>query len=317
MPLKPIPLSALQTVGKGLDRPAGVAVDRGGRLWTSDPQSAIAWLKPDGGIKRLGIAGGSPHGLSVDAQDRMVIANFGMLENAPGPLQRLDLASGKMENLCETLEGRTLIASCQSAIAGNGTIYCTHASWGMSLASALDSKRADGFVYCVDKKGHARKLSDGFKFAGGCCLDYKDKNLFVSQTMTATIMRLEIMGDGGLGQPKPYGPVMGQIPSVTPLGPPPPPARERARHGYVGGMGLDADGNLWAALPGSNRVIAVTPNLHPVVMIDDPAGQILKMPITLAWGGPELKDLYIGSYESDYVIKAPSPVPGMPLVHQR
>jgi gluconolactonase len=61
----------------------------------------------------------------------------------------------------------------------------------------------------------------------------------------------------------------------------------------------------------------VTPNLHPIVIIDDPQQKILKMPTTLAWGGPDFSDLYIGSVRGDYVVKAQSPVPGMPQAHQR
>jgi hypothetical protein len=30
-----------------------------------------------------------------------------------------------------------------------------------------------------------------------------------------------------------------------------------------------------------------------------------------------MRDLYIGSIASDYVVHARSPIPGMPLVHQR
>jgi gluconolactonase len=33
--------------------------------------------------------------------------------------------------------------------------------------------------------------------------------------------------------------------------------------------------------------------------------------------GPDLRDLYIGSVVTDYVVHVRSPVPGMPLVHQR
>jgi gluconolactonase len=40
-------------------------------------------------------------------------------------------------------------------------------------------------------------------------------------------------------------------------------------------------------------------------------------PTNVSWGGRGLRDLYIGSIRKDYVLHARSPVPGMPLVHQR
>jgi gluconolactonase len=316
MAIRPIPLSELQTVGRGLKHPVGVAVDREGRLWVTDPDSAIAWPKPDGAIKRLGEAGGAPNGIAIDAHNRAVIANLGLAVGAPGPLQRVHLSSGELETLCDAVNGRTLTASTHPAIKSDGTIYCTHSSWASSLSSALDARRDDGFVYRVDRKGNASKVSDGLKFPTGCCLGYRDQHLFVAVMMAATIMRLEIMKDGSLGQPAPYGPPIGQIPDIAPLGIETT-ARERARYGYVGGMALDQDGNLWAVLPAAGRVVAVTPNLYPIVVIDDPEQKVLKTPTTIAFGGDDLQDVYIGSVKADYVVKARSPVPGMPQVHQR
>ena len=49
----------------------------------------------------------------------------------------------------------------------------------------------------------------------------------------------------------------------------------------------------------------------------DPEGRIMRSPTNVSWGGADLCDLYIGSIASDYVVHARSPIPGMPLVHQR
>lgn len=317
MPFKPIALSELERVGHGLKRPTGVAVDREGRLWVTDPDSAVLWLRPDGSVKRLGKAAGAPNGIAMDAHDRVVIANSGLLAEGSGSLQRLQLASGEIETLCEALDGRPLTSSMHPAVKGDGTIYCSHASWARSLNETIDARRDDGLIYLVDRKGQARTVARGLKFPSGCCLGYKDQHLFVAETLTATVMRLEVMKDGSLGQAARYGPPIGQIPDIAPMGGVERPARERARYGYVGGMAMDQDGNLWVVLPGARRVVVITPNLHLLVAIDDAAGKILKTPTTLAWGGADLRDLYIGSAEADYVVKARSPVPGMPQAHQR
>jgi gluconolactonase len=316
MAIRPIALSELQTVGRGLKQPVGVAVDREGRLWASDPESAVVWVKSGGSVKRLGKAGGAPNGIAIDAEHRAVIANLGLAVGAPGPLQRVHLSSGELETLCDAVDGRTLTASTHPAVKGDGTIYCTHSSWARSLPSALDARRDDGFVYRVDRKGNASKVAQGLKFPSGCCLGYRDQHLFVAVTMTAMIVRLEIMKDGTLGQPAPYGPTIGQIPGIAPIGIETT-RRERARYGYVGGMAFDQDGNLWAVLPAAGRIMVLTPNLYPIVVIDDPEQKILKTPTTIAFGGNDLQDVYIGSVKGDYVVKARSPVPGMPQVHQR
>jgi SAM-dependent methyltransferase len=40
-------------------------------------------------------------------------------------------------------------------------------------------------------------------------------------------------------------------------------------------------------------------------------------PTNVSWGGDDLRDVYIGSVRKDYVLHARSPVPGLPLAHQR
>jgi len=40
-------------------------------------------------------------------------------------------------------------------------------------------------------------------------------------------------------------------------------------------------------------------------------------PTNVTWGGPDLKDLYIGSIRAGYVLKARSSVAGLALIHQR
>jgi gluconolactonase len=53
------------------------------------------------------------------------------------------------------------------------------------------------------------------------------------------------------------------------------------------------------------------------VVCHDPSGEVINHPTNITWGGPDLKDLYIGSIRAGYVLKARSPVAGQPHVHQR
>ena len=64
-------------------------------------------------------------------------------------------------------------------------------------------------------------------------------------------------------------------------------------------------------------MIAITPAGEVVTIIQDPTGDVMDWPTNVSWGGPDLRDLYIGSIRKDYVLHSRSPVPGLPLVHQR
>ena len=63
-------------------------------------------------------------------------------------------------------------------------------------------------------------------------------------------------------------------------------------------------------------MVAITPAGEKVTVVHDPSGEVVNHPTNVTWGGPDLKDLYIGSIRADYVLKARSPVAGQPLVHQ-
>ncbi len=63
--------------------------------------------------------------------------------------------------------------------------------------------------------------------------------------------------------------------------------------------------------------VAITPSGAVETVIHDPSGETVNHPTNVTWGGQDLRDLYIGSIRTDYVLKARSPVAGQPQIHQR
>jgi gluconolactonase len=308
MPLSGIPVAELRKIGIGLNRPEDVVVGRDGRVWASDPESACAQILPDGRLRRVGQAGGAPNGINMDASGRIVIANFGLGTAPTGPLQRLDPETGAVELLCRQIDGRTLVASNYPIVDRAGNIWCSH--------STFDQERswqglADGFVYRVRPDGRAEIMADGFQFANGLALDADESHLYVCQSVGRNVVRCRVRTDGSLSAPEPYGPILGNpaFPRATP--------EQRAGFGATDGCGFDQDGNLWVTLVLANKVVAITPSGEVRTIIHDPTGDVMRWPTNVSWGGADLRDLYIGSVRRDYVLHARSPVPGMPLVHQR
>ena len=93
-------------------------------------------------------------------------------------------------------------------------------------------------------------------------------------------------------------------------------AQLRSQLGLTDGCGFDAEGNLWVTLVLANKVVAITPAGTVVTMLSDPQGKIMRNPTNVTWGGENMRDLYIGSVTTDYVLKFRSPTPGQPLIHQ-
>lgn len=311
MPLSPIPLSSVSRFGIGLQRPEDVVVAADGRVWASDQASACAEILPDGTLRRVGKAGGAPNGINMDRQGRIVIANF-----LDGPVQRLDVETGRLELLCAEVEGVTLTASNYPLVDSKGRIWCTNSTLARPWEAALDG-RADGFVFRIETDGSARRLADGLQFANGIALDADESHLYVCQTTACNVLRYAIAADGSLAEPQQYGPRLGAtIPAEGPA-PGVSPAELMRTLGLTDGCGFDAEGNLWVTLVTAGKVVAITPSGDVVTMLEDPSGELLNHPTNVSWGGSDMCDLYIGSIAVDYVLKTRSPVPGLALVHQR
>jgi gluconolactonase len=309
-----IDLVQCRKVGSGVKRPEDVVVDRDGRVWMSDQRSACAVVRADGGLQRVGAAGGAPNGINMDREGRIVIANFGGPDDGYGPLQRLDPATGAIETLCGELAGRKLFGSNYPLVDSRGRIWCSHSTWG-----PVDRAFAglnDGLIYRVDTDGRATVLAEGIAFANGIALDYDERNLYVCETTGCDVLKFSIRPDGTLGKPARYGPKLGLAPAevqhLRPLN-----ASQRDQLGATDGCGFDQDGNLWVTLVMANKVVAITPRGDVVTVLSDPEGRIMRSPTNVSWGGADLRDLYIGSIATDYVVHVRSPIPGMPLVHQR
>ena len=308
MPLRPIALGDVRAIGHGVKRPEDVVVSRDNRVWASDQASACAEILPDGGLRRVGNAGGAPNGINMDALGRILIANFGMGSAASGPLQRLDPETGQIEVLCDAIDGRTIVASNYPIVDRAGNVWVSHSTWDREKSA---QGLADGFVYRVRPDGRAEKMAEGFSFTNGLALDADERYLYVCQSIGRNVVRLPIRADGSLGAIESYGPVLGEPAFARAT------QAQRLTFGATDGCGFDADGNLWVTLVVAGRIVAITPDRRVVPVLEDTAGATMVWPTNVSWGGPDMRDLYIGSVRKDYVLHARSPVPGLPLAHQR
>ena len=309
MTLTPIPTSAFEKIAVGIDRPEDVVVGKDGRVFASDHQAAVAEIFPDGSFRRMGPKGGAPNGINMDPQGRILIANFGIYDREEGPLQRFDPATGVHETLLAEVGGKRLTSANYPVMTEDGCVWCANSTHAETWPQALDG-RADGFIFVLRPDSSSAIVAEGLKFPNGMALSADEKTLYCAQTSGADVMAFPILPGGRLGPGHRYGPVLGKLQQAGE------PAVDHNDLGYTDGVGMDADGNLWVCLPAANKVVAM-PSLEVVTVIHDPDGGTVNHPTNVTWGGPDLKDLYLGSIRADYVLKARSPVAGLALIHQR
>ncbi len=309
-----IAVTDLVAVGHGLQRPETVLVTRDGGVYASDKDSAVAEILADGGLRRIGKAGGEPNGIAVDASGHFLIANFGL-----GQLQKLDPTTGDITVLlADQVDGRSLQWLNYVLVDSSGVMWASVSTASSDVQETIANGWADGYIVRLEPDGSgARIVADGVDFPNCMALDRNQEFLYVVRTTAVDVARFRIDGTK-LGRPETFSPPLSEgRPSDVDTSAIFADPEAVKRWGLADGCAFDDTGNLWVTLLLSNRVVAVTPERGVIPVIDDPDGNEINTPTSVAWGGADMKDVYFGCLDRPYVVKGRSSVPGLPLVHQR
>jgi sugar lactone lactonase YvrE len=306
----------LEAIGRGIERPEQVLVTRDGLVFASDKASAIARVHADGALQRIGRAGGEPNGIALKEDGRFLIANFGL-----GQLQELDPVTGRHRVLLrDIVGGRSLQWINYVLVDSSGALWVSVCSDNVDLRHTLAYGAPDGYLFRMSGTASAPVIvADQVNFPNCMALDEREEYLYVVRTLKADVVRFAVHGSG-LGPEEQFSPPLGgrredeygahaaallADPTVT------------RRWGMADGCAFDAAGNLWVTLARANRIVAVTPDRRVVTIVEDAPGALLSGPTSVAWGGDDRRDVYIGSLETPYILRGRSSVPGMTMVHQR
>jgi gluconolactonase len=311
-----IAVTGLHPVGRGVDRPEHVLVAGDGRVFASDKASAVAELIDERTVRHIGQAGGEPNGIALDRDGHFLIANFGL-----GALQDLDPRTGAITTvLGEHLDGRPLRWLNFVLVDSVGALWCSVSTLADDLMDTIARGTVDGFIFRVaPDRQSAQVVADAVSFPNCMVLDRDEDYLYVVRTLAADVVRFPIRSET-LGPQEQYGPPLGGR-HPDEFGP------ECGRYladpevgrrwGMADGCAFDAEGNLWVTLVLANRIVAIPPDGTATVVLEDPEGALIEGPTSIAWGGQDMRDIYIGSIMTPYVLKGRSSVPGLPMVHQR
>jgi gluconolactonase len=306
-----IALDELTVVAEGITRPEDILVLPDGRVLASDASAAVSEILPDGSRRQIGNAGGEPNGLGLLPDGRVVMANF-----ASGSVQRLDLDTGAVDVIAEQVDGQPITGANYPLVDPSGSVWVTCSS-RQDAAVAMASGARDGYIFRLDPDGTTQMICEDLPFPNCMTFDARREYVYVVLSTPSIVVRLRVLGDGELGKPEPYGPPLGGRgddeygPELLSAFAEPP---VLARWGLADGCGFDAEGNLWVTLMAANRVVAITPELDVFTVVEDPDGAVLQSPTSVAWGGADHRDLYIGSLFGTHVVKTRSRVPGMTAV---
>ena len=310
-----IPLSAVSWVGAGLKRPECVLTTVKGEVFAGDHHSGIAEIgKPKRDI--VGAPPGFlPNGVAMRSDRQFLLANLG----PGGGVWRLDRDWRLYPHLFEA-DGELLRVCNFVGVDPSGTEWISVSTRTFPRELSFRPKHADGFIVRADKDG-AHIVADNIGFTNECRVDPTGKWLYVNETVAKRISRFAIKG--------------------TSLGP-----RETVHEFGAGefpdGFAFDAEGGAWVACVCSNRLIRIETSGRRTLILDgsDPAtvaeGEAffqadnggrhhveigarspLKNIASVAFGGPDLKTVYLGNLAGSAIATFRSPIAGAEPVQWR
>ena len=314
--IEPFLPTDLAQIGSGLNRPECVIAAQDGSLYTGDWTLGIARIAPDGttgpAVEADLIAQGfRPNGIALTADGDFLFANMGRA----GGVWRVG-RRGEARPFATELAGRS-IPRTNFVLLDGDRAWITISSLSRKHEHFTAEENTGQILLVQD--GRVTVAADGLNWTNELRISPDGKNLFVNETFACRTTRYDLAADGALTNPLRLA-----YPGDT----------------FPDGMAFDVEGALWIVCVISNRLIRVAPDLTWTVVFEDidpsaldavasphakghltwdqisqSRGSRVSNLSSIAFGGPDLKTLYLGGLGIGAVQVLRSPVAGMPLLH--
>lgn len=260
------PIGELAKVCTSFRFTEGPAVDAKGQIYFSDiPNNRIHVLSLDGRCSVFMEDSQGCNGLMVNAQGQLIACQGGA-----GKLISIDPVSKKITVLAEQFESKPFNSPNDLVVDQQGGIYFTDPSFrgpGKQPKEGVYYRKPDGQVVLVTNERSK---------PNGIMLSADQKSLYVLYSSQPAFVMYPIVAPGKVGPGTVYD-------NVTQPG---------------DGMTMDKKGNLYLTQPGLKAIHVVSPEGKTLGMIKVPEN-----PSNCAFGGPDMKTLYITAQTSVYAAK--------------
>lgn len=317
--IEPFLPTQLEQTGSGLNRPECVIAARDGSLYTGDWTLGIARIAPDGttgpALETDLIAQGfRPNGIALTADGDFLFAN---LSRKSGGVWRVGRRGG-VRPFATEVAGRP-IPPTNFVLVDGDRVWIT-ISTTTHKHQHFTAEENTGQILLV-KDGKVTVAADGLNWTNEMRISPDGRHLFVNETFACRTTRYDVAADGMLTKPFHLTYPAGTFPD---------------------GMAFDVEGALWIICVVSNRLIRVAPDLTWTIVFEDitpdalatigaayvrgcltwdhivqSRGSRVSNLSSVAFGGPDLKTLYLGGLGIDAVQVWQSPVAGLPMAHWR
>jgi len=303
----------IREITSGLQFPEGpVAMDDGSVLVVEVTRGTLTRVRPNGTKEVVAETGGGPNGAAIGPDGMVYICNNGGLkfaedgsptEGVPagytgGSIQRVDLASGKVETLYTECNGHRLRGP-------NDLVFdATGGFWFTDFGKVQERQKDRTAVYYAKPDGSLiKEMVFPIDGPNGIGLAPGDTHLYVAQTFEGRVWQWEIPSPGelarvaGEGGTLLAGPGGGKLLIGLP--------------GYqlLDSLAVDSAGNVCVAALINGGVTVISPEGSLVEFI--PTGDPLTT--NICFGGPDLQTAYITLTSLGKLVAMDWPRPGLKL----
>jgi len=275
-----VPTEEFEVFATGIDHPECVAFDRNDDLWAGGEAGQIYRISPDGKVQLVATMGGFCGGLAFSPEDELFVCNPSL------GIVRVE-RSGKFSVFASHAGEHKLVCPNYGVFDSQGNYYVTDSGqWN----------KKDGYLIRFSAGGKGQILGGPFGYANGLALSADERSLFMVESNTDLVFRLQISSNGAVGPAEVYARECGRLPD---------------------GLALDADGNLLVSCYASDEIWRISPRREKTLFAWDRWAILLGSPTNMAFGGKNLDELYVANLARTTITRAKVGRKGQRLVNCR
>lgn len=307
----------MREITSGLQFPEGpVAMNDGSVLVVEITRGTLTRVRPNGAKEVVAETGGGPNGAAIGPDGKVYICNNGGFrfdengiptEGLPdgytgGYIQRVDLASGKVEVLYTECNGHRMRGP-------NDIVFdATGGFWFSDFGKLQERQRDRTALYYAKPDGSLiKEVVFPIDGPNGIGLAPGDTHLYAAQTFEGRVWAWEIAAPGELRKPSAEGMALLAGPGGGKL--------LAGLPGYqlLDSLAVDAAGNVCVATLINGGITVISPDGASVEFV--PTGDPLTT--NICFGGPDLRTAYITLSGQGKLVAMDWPRPGLKLHYTR
>jgi gluconolactonase len=209
----------IQLVAEGLKFPEGpIAMQDGSVILTEIQGQRLTRITPDGKTSLVAETGGGPNGAAIGPDGAIYVTNnggsFQWLEQQgltiPGPtppehvggsIQRVGIATGKVETLYDSCDGKRLVGPNDLVFDRTGGFWFTDHG-----CSTPEGRKFGALYYARTDGSSITRLRDHFVSPNGVGLSPDEDVVYMADTNLGRLWAFDISAPGQLAEPPPFQP---------------------------------------------------------------------------------------------------------------